>query len=222
MNKNGKARSRNSSRANKDGKPEQKRKSVVPALLQPFFNHVIWRIHHEQNPDIPPESFILLTNDPRKQAIAQRFSVRAKRLEQMRDIIGREERDFKNRQAWIKKEEQEAIAPPNELKSEDEDEVVFKRTPASKSKAGQQPVFDPNEFGRSQHAPTPRGGGRGGRGAHRGRGNFTTPAPSTPRAPATAPRSAEPTGPIDPDSYARPPPVTRSLRGGRRKLWEPA
>ncbi|KAK7732734.1 hypothetical protein SLS57_000677 [Botryosphaeria dothidea] len=225
VNKNGKARSRNNSRANKDGKPEQKHKSVVPVPLQPFFNHVIWRIHHEQNPDISPESFILLTNDPKKQAIAQRFSVRAKRLEQIRDIIGREERDFRNRQAWIKKEEQEVLAPANEQKSDDEDEVVFKRAPAPKPKAGQQQqVFDPNDFGRSHQAsaPSPRGGGRGGRGAHRGRGNFTPPAPSTPRAPPTAPQSAEPTGPIDPDSYARPPPVARSLRGGRRKLWEPA
>lgn len=221
VNKNGKARSRNNSRTHKDGKPEQKNKSVVPVPLQPFFNHIIWRIHHEQNPDITPESFILLTNDPRKQAIAQRFSVRAKRLEQMRDIIGREERDFRNRQAWIKKEEQDAAAPVEEPKSEDEDEVVFKRTPAPKPKAGQQPVFDPNDFGRSQQVSAPRGGGRGGRGGHRGgRGNFTpTPAPRTP---PVAPKNAEPSGPIDPDSYARPPPVVRSLRGGRRKLWEPA
>ncbi|EOD50781.1 thiosulfate sulfurtransferase [Neofusicoccum parvum] len=223
VNKNGKPRSRNNSRTHKDGKPEQKNKSVVPAPLQPFFNHVIWRIHHEQNPDITPESFILLTNDPRKQTIAQRFSVRAKRLEQMRDIIGREERDFRNRQAWIKKEEQEAVASVEEQKSEDEDEVVFKRAPASKPKAGQQQVFDPNDFGRSHPAPSSRGGGRGGRGGHRGgRGNFAPTSPSVPRAPPTAPRNAEPSGPIDPDSYARPPPVTRSVRGGRRKLWEPA
>lgn len=217
VNKNGKSRSRNNSHTHK---AEQKNKSVVPVPLQPFFNHVIWRIHHEQNPDISPESFILLTNDPRKQTIAQRFSVRAKRLEQMRDIIGREERDFRNRQAWIKKEEQEDGIVVNEQKSEDEDEVVFKRTPAPKPKAGQQQVFDPNDFGRSQPAPSPRG--RGGRGGHRARGNFAPSSAPVPRAPPTAPRNAEPAGPIDPDSYARPPPASRSTRGGKRKLWEPA
>ncbi|OJD35136.1 thiosulfate sulfurtransferase [Diplodia corticola] len=222
VNKHGKSRSRKNSRANGDIKAEPKNKSVVPVPLQPFYNHVIWRIHHEQNPDISPESFILLTNDPRKQAIAQRFSVRAKRLEQIRDIIGREERDFRNRQAWIKKEEQEDGVVVNEQKSEDEDEIVFKRAPAAKPKAGQQQVFDPNDFGRSHPIPTPRGGGRGGRGGHRGRGNFAPSAAPTPRAPPSAPKNAEPSGPIDPDSYARPPPVARSVRGGKRKLWEPA
>ncbi|KAK8213647.1 hypothetical protein IWZ01DRAFT_480612 [Phyllosticta capitalensis] len=218
-------------------KKEQKPKSFVPQHLQPFFNHVIWRIHHEQNPEIGPESFILLTNDPKKQAIAQRFSVRAKRLEQMRDIIGREERDFRNRQAYLKREAKEVQEPetqeavPESEASDEEDEVVFKRELPSRPKSGTQPVFDPNEFGRSQHVvpagpnPTHSNASRGrGRGNHGGRAGFANATPNTrgPRHPAPAPKAADPGGPIDPDSFTRPPPVTRSLRGGRRKLWEPA
>ncbi|KAK8170776.1 hypothetical protein BKA80DRAFT_287265 [Phyllosticta citrichinensis] len=234
-------RTSNGNARNGRSKREQKPKSFVPQHLQTFFNHIIWRIHHEQNPDIGPESFILLTNDPKKQAIAQRFSVRAKRLEQMRDIIGREERDFRNRQAYLKREAKEVQEPETQEEavlegdnSDEEDEVVFKRELPSRPKSASQPIFDPNEFSRTQHVapparnPTPQSAprGRGGRGGNRGgRSGFANAAAANPRAPrnpAPAPKNAEPAGPIDPDSFTRPPPVTRSLRGGRRKLWEPA
>ncbi|KAF2141112.1 uncharacterized protein K452DRAFT_327331 [Aplosporella prunicola CBS 121167] len=222
-------------------------KSTVPPAMQPFFNHLIWRIHHEQNPNFPAESFILLTNDPKKQAIAQRFSVRAKRLEQMRDIIGREERDYKNRQAFLKREEKEEKTLKVEAEEKDasddeeEDEVVFKSrgSSVSRPKSGQQQVLDPDDFGRSRAvappvapaAPAaPRGGRGGGRGGFRGgRGAASAAAPSTPRGGGGGgrgegtPRPAEPpSGPIDPDSFTRPAPAVRTLRGGRRKLWEPA
>ncbi|KAK7546376.1 hypothetical protein IWX49DRAFT_112725 [Phyllosticta citricarpa] len=238
-------RATNGNARNRRSKKEQKPKSFVPQHLQPFFNHVIWRIHHEQNPEIGPESFILLTNDPKKQAIAQRFSVRAKRLEQMRDIIGREERDFRNRQAYLKREAKEAKdiqepetqeeAVPDGENSDDEDEVVFKRELPSRPKSATQPVFDPNEFSRTQHVAAPAGPsptqqnthrGRGGRGGNRGgRSGFPNTGGANPRAPRNsvpAPKIADTAGPIDPDSFTRPPPATRSLRGGRRKLWEPA
>ncbi|KAF2088734.1 hypothetical protein K490DRAFT_12464, partial [Saccharata proteae CBS 121410] len=215
-------------------KTAQKTSSVCPPRYRPFFNYVLWRIHHEQNLDISPESFIVLANDPAKQAIASRFSVRAKRLEQMRDIVGREERDYRNRVALFKKETgiEFVEEKPAEDPDSDEDEVVFKRpvVKAAPPKAGPQQVFDPNDFGRSQHIvppaapaaapPTAPRGNRGGRGGPRGgRGGF---APAAPAAMGrVTPKPIDPNAPIDPNSFARPPPATRSFRGGRRKLWEP-
>ncbi|KAF2467270.1 uncharacterized protein BDR25DRAFT_235383 [Lindgomyces ingoldianus] len=169
-------------------------KSTVPAYLQPLFNHILWRIHNEKNPNAALESFILLTNDPTKQMIAQRFGIRAKRLEQLRDAVGREDREYKNRLTLYKIESEAAkpqapieetttehntiaerpksshsrVADPN---SDDEDVVLFKRAPRGPQaqNINGQRVFDPNEFGRvNQHAGGR--GGRGGQGGPRGRG----------------------------------------------------
>lgn len=71
-------------------------KNTVPSYLQPLFSHILWRINKEENPDAALESFILLTNDPTKQAIAQKFGIRAKRLEQLRDAVAREDREYRN------------------------------------------------------------------------------------------------------------------------------
>lgn len=208
-------------------------KNKVPPYLQPLFNHILWRIHQEANPDAALDNFILLTNDPVKQHIAQRFGIRAKRLEQLRDAVGREDREYKNRMTVYKMEndipqtasekgrsDQGSPEPVckdgllgangsqddideladdlsdlaklpctngvhDEL-SDDEDVVVF--TPISRTSqvAVKPPVWDPNEFGRTNQArgrgtplaPRVRGGrgmgtergGRGGRGGIAERG----------------------------------------------------
>lgn len=178
-------------------------KGAVPVYLQPLFNHILWRINQEGNPDAALESFILLTNDPAKQAIAQKFGIRAKRLEQLRDAVAREDREYKNH-LTIHKIEVEATAAKNntpstpkaaerpksspakhaqpEETSDDEDEVLFKRAPRGPSATtnANQRVFDPNDFARTNQHQSPRGGRGGhaqprGRGgaAFRGRGNFT-------------------------------------------------
>ncbi|KAF2501756.1 hypothetical protein BU16DRAFT_451133 [Lophium mytilinum] len=215
-------------------------KSVVPARLQQLFNHVLWRINQETNVDAAFESFILLTNDPQKQIIGQRFGIRAKRLEQLRDAVGREDRDYKNRLALFKRETdvvatvpekiavtQEPPEAPNTLDepkepdSDDEDVVLFKQVPRGPHATNGQRVMDPNDFGRASpqtQTHSPRGGRGGGRGMHRGsRGNYAPP--MMPRT-AAEPR-IDPNQPIDPDSYSRPPPRVAAVRGGRRKLWEP-
>jgi len=230
-------------------------KGTVPPYLQPLFNHILWRVHQEANPDTALESYILLTNDPMKQQIAQRFGIRAKRLEQLRDAVGREDREYKNRMMLYKKEnnipqtvdEKPTLSPPasatgeqnGDVVSDDEDVVLLRRAPrgpqATINGKGQAPngqrVMDPNDFGRTNPTRGGRGGqgggqhmprgGRGGRGG--GRGGFV------PRGPYVAPASfrapppprVDPTQPIDPDSFARPPPRVNNTRGGRRKLWEP-
>ncbi|KAF2007332.1 hypothetical protein P154DRAFT_541526 [Amniculicola lignicola CBS 123094] len=167
-------------------RPEKSPRGTVPAYLKPLFNHILWRIHKETNPDAALESFILLTNDPAKQIIAQKFGIRAKRLEQLRDAVGREEREYRNRltvykietdeqKARLEAKSAEQIAPtrPKSAHSKteevdsDEDVVLLKRAPRGPQaqSANGQRVWDPNEFGRSNQPV----GGRG------GRGNFPSP-----------------------------------------------
>ena len=78
-------------------KPIESSPPVVPPYLQPLFNHLLWRIHQDPSSDFGAENFILLSNDPKKQTVAQKFGIRAKRLEQLREAVLREDRDYKNR-----------------------------------------------------------------------------------------------------------------------------
>ncbi|KAF1964879.1 hypothetical protein BU23DRAFT_491294 [Bimuria novae-zelandiae CBS 107.79] len=168
-------------------------KNSFPPSLRPLFNHILWRVHQESNPDAALDNFILLTNDPAKQAIAQKFGIRAKRLEQLRHAVMREDREFKNHLTVYKKEtEERALKKESELEpkpaqrpksshsalnklvvdSDDEDFVLIKnapRGPANSTTTTNQRVFDPNEFGRSVPQHSPRRG-RGGF-APRGRGS---------------------------------------------------
>lgn len=206
-----------------EGSGKKQRRSI-PIALRPFFNYILWRIHQEENASAALETFILVTNDPLKQQIAQRFGIRVKKLEQLREVIAREERDIRNREQMLKKETAIAKSEPaviKEPKADDEDEVVLKRAPPKGPQAmNGRPVWDPNAFGRAPHSPL-RGGGRGvpfrGRGSP-ARGNFTPRAMATP-SPRHAPIDLS--SPIDPDAFSRPPPANRVARGGRRRLWEP-
>ncbi|KAJ4293207.1 hypothetical protein N0V90_008489 [Kalmusia sp. IMI 367209] len=170
---------------------EKSTKSSFPLNLRPLFSHILWRIHKESNPDAALENFILLTNDPAKQNIAQKFGIRAKRLEQLRDAVLREDREFKNHLAIYKKESEEhALKKESQLEpksverpksshcalsksaieSDDEDEVLIKDAPRGPANStNNQRVFDPNDFGRTTPQHSPRGGGRGNF-ASRGRG----------------------------------------------------
>jgi hypothetical protein len=250
-------------------------KNAIPPSLRPLFNHILWRINKEADPEAALESFILLTNDPTKQVAAQKFGVRAKRLEQLRDAIAREDREYRNhllmkkletgdtnkqpaaeKSSPAKTENQKPMSDPDDGSDDldsDEDVVLLKRAPRGPqaqmraedtTSNNQQRLFDPNEFARNpqpqsqpQTHASPRGGGARGRGGfnngfrgrgspHRGRGGFvprggyTPPNPSSSYRPPPAPRH-DPTQPIDPDSYSRPPPRVNGTRGARRKLWEP-
>ncbi|KAF2709491.1 hypothetical protein K504DRAFT_467459 [Pleomassaria siparia CBS 279.74] len=169
-------------------------KSAVPTYLQPLFNHILWRIHKETNPDAALESFILLTNDPTKQNIAPKFGIRAKRLEQLRDAVAREEREFRNRMTVYKLESGESkprvVADKSnenktpscpksshsshskeDIDSEDEDDSLLKRAPRGpQAQMKGQRVLDPNDFGRANQGNGSRGG-RGGFKPPRGRGS---------------------------------------------------
>ncbi|KAF2837022.1 hypothetical protein M501DRAFT_938500 [Patellaria atrata CBS 101060] len=223
---------------------DRKRMSSVPKYLQPLFNHILWRIHQEQDADMALESFILLSNDPVKQTVAQRFGVRVKRLEQLREVIAREERDYKSRmQLYQKDQGKMTIVSPKsprkpvemtearqapEAPDSDEEEVVFKpkSAPAVPVKnENSKKLIDPSDFTRAPILPQKshgRGRGRGGRGGHSpqsSRGNNFHKVPVMGNLPLRT--HTVNTGPIDPNSFERPSPHIRSLRGGRRTLWEP-
>ncbi|THZ01977.1 hypothetical protein D6C95_04019 [Aureobasidium pullulans] len=83
---------------------ESESSSGVPSHLRPLFNYILWRIHQELDPVAALESFIFLTDDPTKTKLAQRFGIRTKSLADIRFVVAREEREFKNRQVVQRKE----------------------------------------------------------------------------------------------------------------------
>ncbi|KAF2997424.1 hypothetical protein E8E13_005823 [Curvularia kusanoi] len=198
-------------------------KRAVPDYLKPLFNHVLWRINKESNPDAALASYILLTNDPTKQMIASKFGIRAKRLEQLRDTVAREDREFKNHMTLHRIESESNVAKKNlavtpkttehpkpshpvqakpEEGSDDEDVVLFQRAPRGPAATtNNQRVWDPNDFGRTkqQQSQSPRGG-RGGHVATRGRGM-----PSPRGRGAFVPRGAY----VPPGPAVRAPPAAR-------------
>jgi hypothetical protein len=87
-----------------DDDEEEEDEDDVSADLRPFFNHIMWRIKKDPTTDMGVDLYILLTNDLAKQAVAQRFGIRVMRLDQMRDLVVREDQDLKNRIAMQKRE----------------------------------------------------------------------------------------------------------------------
>jgi len=140
----------------------------VPQKVQPLFNYILWRIHQELNPAAALESFIFLCNDPNKVQYARGFDIRSKRLEQLRETVGREDRDWRNRQSMQNRENQQTTpavlitpkaapavpAPPED--DDDDGEVVYKPTvprgPAAMMQQQPPNVIDPNAFGRTPQA----------------------------------------------------------------------
>ena len=144
--------------------------SSVPSPLQPLFNYILWRIHQEVDPVAALESFIFLCNDQRKVNYAKGFEIKTKRLEQLREAINREDRDFKNRMALLNRDGQNGIVTTPAKQDEDDDddednEVVFKpppRAPAAMLPKQQQAqpqanVMDPDAFGRNTQSANGQG-----------------------------------------------------------------
>ncbi|KAK3630192.1 hypothetical protein LTR56_017606 [Elasticomyces elasticus] len=132
----------------------------IPIRLQPLFNYILWRIHQELDPVAALESFIFLCNDPHKAHYAKGFDIRCKRLEQLREAVSREDRDFKNRMSMQDRENQQVtpVTTPvlGDAKPVHDDEVVYKpppRAPAAMMQKTTPNVIDPNAFGRT---PAPR------------------------------------------------------------------
>ena len=130
----------------------------VPLRLQSLFNYILWRIHQEIDPVSALETFIFLCNDQSKVNYAKGFEIRAKRLEQLREAIGREDRDFKNRQMVLQRENQNTLATQQNGVASDE---VIKKSPptAPAAMVAQQQtatnIIDPDAFGRPPVAQSP-------------------------------------------------------------------
>lgn len=228
--------------------PQMTSSGGVHVRLQPLFNYILWRIHQELNPAAALETFIFLCNDPSKTNAAKGFDIRSKRLEQLRDVVGREDREYRNRLSLLSKEGQQAAATTPAVKNAKEP----KSPPtAPAAMLGQQSaVMDPDAFSRtvqpstktalvapssprSNYAQPGRGAARGNfRGSPRGRGALPNgpvagrggfASPNTRRGGASA---AQMDGQIDPNSFERPR-GGLAVRGGSsgagagRKLWVP-
>lgn len=164
----------------------------VPNSLQSFFNHIMWRIKKDPTTTSQLDSYILVTNDNAKQVLAQRFGIRVKRLEQMRDIINKETSHLNGKvttpelSAQPTKsngmsssvpilDEQHAIEGAAKDTTDDDEEILIRpKQPPKGPQAMQTPkspgkpqVFDPNSFGRNP--------GHSGRNSGRGRGAFGSP-----------------------------------------------
>lgn len=136
----------------------QSSSDIVPQALQPLFNYILWRIHQEIDPVAALESFIFLCNDPRKVVFAKGFDIKMKRLEQLREVVGREDRDYKNRQALLNRENQSYNAtaveqnPPEQAEASIITSPSPPKAPAAMLQKHQSNFIDPNAFTR---APQP-------------------------------------------------------------------
>ncbi|KAK0268726.1 hypothetical protein LTR35_015298 [Friedmanniomyces endolithicus] len=168
----------------------------TPIGLQPLFNYILWRLHQELEPVAALESFIFLCNDPQKAHYAKGFDIRCKRLEQLREAVSREDRDFRNRTNMLDRENTQSSEPsladlqhPN-----DDNEVVYKPPPRGPAAIMPQPpisipnVIDPNAFGpRTPVLPTPP--------RQQQKPEMTIlPTPKSPRFTSTAPARGGPYG----------------------------
>lgn len=134
--------------------------AMVPAKLQPLINYILWRIHQELDPIAALESFIFLCNDPEKMHYARGFDIKYKRLEQLREVIGKEDRDFRNRMS-MQNRESSPIFPGSNIspkQSQQDDEVVYNAASRTRSSIvpKQEPnVIDPNAFDRTAASVVP-------------------------------------------------------------------
>ena len=132
----------------------------VPLRLQPLFNYILWRVHQELDPVAALESFIFLCNDQSKVNYAKGFDIKTKRLEKLRDAIVREDRDFKNRQMVVSRENQDPSSTAATFTPQKFDQVqasspkAAPKAPAAMLSQRNQPraqpnVIDPDAFGRN-------------------------------------------------------------------------
>jgi hypothetical protein len=196
--------------------------STIPQHLRSLYSYILWRVHEGHGLASGLDAFIFLTNDPVKRAIAQRFGIRVKNTDQLREAIRREERDDKNRQALFEKETA-AKESTNQTRQQSETDTFKRSNRFGSSPHKSQQLWEPNssEERASTNKTTSNRGQRGGRGrGSRGAGRGGSNSPAASRNTKSNTDTNGLNGPIDPDSFSRPS-TGRNFRGDRRKLWNP-
>jgi hypothetical protein len=167
---------------------------AVPRSIQSLFNYILWRVHQELDPVAALESFIFLCNDANKLKFAKGFDIKVKRLEQLREAVGREDREYKNRQAVLSRESRQenipSVTPSQQLEKSAETVprvISSPKPPSAMVHAETSPVIDPNAFGRSAALAKPDAVNNEPRSP---RLKPTPSAPGSPRARPSTPRGA--------------------------------
>lgn len=131
--------------------------SAIPTRLRPLLNFVVWRTYHSNFSLNSSTTHILLTNDITTQKLASKFGVRAKLLNQVRNIVEKNMSQLDGTtevpEAEDQAEEDDVIDAVGDMKAvdeRDEDEIVFvPPTRGSSQDAHTAPVIDPDHFGRT-------------------------------------------------------------------------
>jgi len=138
------------------------RTAAIPTRFRPLLNFVVWRTYHFDLSTSSAGTYVLLTNDPTTQKLAQKFGVRAKMLSQVRTIVAKEGSNTSQEEDPHGNEEDstqdaageddiiDAVGDMRAVDERDEDEVIY--VPPSSSQPLQEniktTVIDPNHFGR--------------------------------------------------------------------------
>ena len=175
--------------------------SIVPPLLKPLLNSVIWYTHQKINGS-KDSDLIFLTNAAETASLARSFGVITKNIHQLRTLIGLEEQEVKNHTKYEKKhpspsstvvadtgEEPKSLfkyEDAEEEKEDSEDEVLVFKPRGRGMRGGASMRGSPSAPARSvnghRRSPIP---------------TFSTPSSSTQKKPEV------PVEAIDPDSFDR-------------------
>jgi len=129
--------------------------STIPTRFRPLLNFVVWRTYHSNYSLNSSTTHILLTNDVTMQKLASKFGVRAKLLNQVRNIVQKNmsQLDGTNEVPEVEENDDDVIDAVGDMKAvdeRDEDEIVFVPPPRGSSQdLHAAPVIDPDHFGRN-------------------------------------------------------------------------
>jgi len=139
------------------------RTAAIPNRFRPLLNFVVWRTYHFDLSTSSAGTYVLLTNDPTTQKLAQKFGVRAKMLSQVRTIVAKEgtnnpqdeglDGDGEDPNQGTTEEDGiiDAVGDMRAVDERDEDEIIYVPPSSSQplSENIKTTVIDPNHFGRN-------------------------------------------------------------------------
>ncbi len=178
----------------KSAKLAEEEASIVPPVLKPLINSVVWYTH-EKKADAKEPEVIFLTNAADTASLARSFGLAPKNIHQLRKAVGLEEQEVKNHSKYEKKHS--SLPATAIATADDEPKGLFKYEEDSDD---EEVVFKPRGRGMRSSGSvrgSPATSMRGINGHHRS----PIPAFSTPT--STQKQRELPTEEIDPDSFDR-------------------